>query len=201
MGKRMQPRQLMQSPRSAVALALFASLSSGCAGHVNDAIWRPVSDWSYLTAIGTAIHESSWLFAVIESFHLVGLALLGGAILIVDLRLLGIGIREESAAGLSRAAQPVLVGSLAVMLTSGALLYLSEATKFYSPDFWDSAEFPFIYKRLFLILAMVFTFTVRQRMLVSDEARVSPAMRRIVALTSMTLWLGVGVGGRAIGFY
>jgi hypothetical protein len=201
MGERMQLRKLMRSLRSFATLGLLAGLSSGCAGHVNDAVWRPVSDWSYLTAIGTVIHESSWLFAVIESFHLVGLALLGGAILIVDLRLLGIGVREESAAGLSRAAQPVLVGSLAVMLISGALLYLSEATKFYSPDFWDSAEFPFIYKMLFLILALVFTFTIRQRMLASDEARVSPVWRRIVALTSMTLWLGVGVGGRAIGFY
>ena len=89
----------------------------------------------------------------------------------------------------------------AVMLISGGLLYLSEATKFYSPDFWDSAEFPFIYKMLFLILAIVFTFTVRQRMLASDEARVSPVWRRIVALPSMTLLHGFGFCGRAICFY
>ena len=72
MGERMQLRKLMRSARAVAILTILACLSSGCAGHLNDAVWRPVSDWSYLTAIGTVIHESSWLFAVIESFHLVG---------------------------------------------------------------------------------------------------------------------------------
>jgi hypothetical protein len=176
-------------------------ICAGCAGRINDGVWRPLSERSYTTAIGTAIHDSTWLFAVVESFHLVGLALLGGAVLIVDLRLLGVGLREASATKLARAAHPVLVGSLAVMLVTGLMLYLSEATKFYSQDFWDSAEFPFVYKMLFLLLAIAFTFTVRRRMLASDAAQTGAVWPRVVALISMLLWLGVAVGGRGIGFY
>ena len=183
------------------ALVSLPLVCAGCAGRINDGVWRQFSERSYATAIGTVIHDSTWLFAVVESFHLVGLALLGGAVLIVDLRLLGVGLREASARRLAQAAQPVLLGSLAVMLISGLMLYLSEATKFYSQDFWDSAEFPFIYKMLFLVLASAFTFTVRRRMLASDAAQSGAVGPKVVALVSMLLWLAVAIGGRGIGFY
>lgn len=186
--------------RTLAVLSMVALTSGACAGRFNDDVWRPFSDRSYLTVAGAMIHDSTWLFAIIESFHLMGLALLGGAILLVDLRLLGLGVREESATKLARDAQPVLIGSLALMLVSGVLLYLSEATKFYSEGFWDSAEFPFVYKMLFLCLATTFTFTIRRQALAAGVP-LGPLRRRLVALTSMLLWLGVAVGGRGIGFY
>jgi hypothetical protein len=186
---------------TALTLAAVAAVNAGCAGRINDRVWQPFANWSYATAIGTAIHESGWLFAVIESFHLVGLAVLGGAVFIVDFRLIGIGLRDESAADLARSVQPVLLGSLAVTVVSGVLLFLSEATKFYSPDFWDGAEFPFIYKMLFLLLASVFTATVRRWMLASGLGDRAPLRRRAVGVVSLCLWTAVAVGGRAIGFY
>ena len=182
------------------AVLLLAVVSSACAGRVNDELWRPFAEWSYATRIGTMIHESTWLFAAIESLHLLGLAAMGGAILLVDLRLLGLGLGDEPLRDLARDAQRVLLVGLAVMLTTGSLLYLSEATKFYSVDFWGSAEFPFIYKMLFLALALLFTFTVRRRALAS-EAPVTRGVLPLVGLTSMLLWLCVAVGGRGIGFY
>jgi hypothetical protein len=185
--------------RAAVML-LIAAASSACAGRVNDEVWRPFAEWSYATYIGTVIHESSWLFAAIESIHLLGLAALGGAILLVDLRLLGVGLKDEPIRELAHQAHRVVVAGLSVMLATGVLLYLSEATKFYSVDFWSSAEFPFIYKMLFLALAMVFTFTVRRRALLSD-APSAAGVRPLIALTSLLLWLAVAIGGRGIGFY
>jgi hypothetical protein len=201
MGERLQCQPMSTRARSLGATVMLALASGACAGRFNDDVWRPFGDRSYLTAAGAMIHDSTWLFAIIESFHLMGLALLGGAILLVDLRLLGLGLREESATKLARDAQPVLIGSLVLMLISGTLLYLSEATKFYSEGFWDSAEFPFVYKMLFLCLATAFTFSIRRKVLASDGAPVGPLQRRLVALTSMLLWLGVAVGGRGIGFY
>src|SRR5713226_2669711 len=53
----------------------------------------PFFEWCEHTAVGAAIRGSAWLFPVIEAFHLLALALIGGAILIVDLRLLGLGLR------------------------------------------------------------------------------------------------------------
>ncbi len=62
----------------------------------------PFFEWCEATAIGQAIRESLWLFPVIESIHLLGLAMIGGAILVVDLRLLGFGLRHQPVAQLAR---------------------------------------------------------------------------------------------------
>ena len=127
----------------------------------------PYFEWCENSAAGHAIRDSLWLFPVIESFHLLALALIGGAVLLVDLRLLGFGLRRQPAAQLARDAQPWLVGGLAVMVSSGILLFLSEAVKcYYSPAFWT--------KMSFLLPALVFTFTVRRKVATADEIRVGP---------------------------
>src|SRR5215475_3537307 len=58
----------------------------------------PFFQWCENSAVGEAIRGSSWLFPVIESFHLLGLAVIGGAILVVDLRLCGLGLRRQPVA-------------------------------------------------------------------------------------------------------
>ncbi|HEY7173197.1 MAG TPA: DUF6644 family protein [Vicinamibacterales bacterium] len=180
-----------------------AAAATGCAGRVNDGMWQRFAGWAAASAIGAGISGSSWLFAAIESLHLAGLAVLGGAVILVDLSLLGLALGDEPLPRLSRDAEPWLLAGLIVTVASGTLLFLSEATKFYSAGFWDSAEAPFVAKMVFLAAAVVFTFTVRRRILrASDRLAGPPSLRdRLVAMTSLLLWLGVGVGGRAIGFY
>ena len=51
--------------------------------------------WCEATSLGTAIRETTWAFAVIESVHLLALSVIGGAVLLVDLRLLGFGLRHQ----------------------------------------------------------------------------------------------------------
>ena len=51
-----------------------------------------------------------------------------------------------------------------------------------------------------LFLAIVFTFTVQRKVTNADEIGVSPAWGKVVALVSVALWSGVGIGGRWIGF-
>jgi hypothetical protein len=53
----------------------------------------------------------------------------------------------------------------------------------------------------FLLLAMLFTFTVRQKVVRSDAARIPPLLGRLVAVVSLSLWFGVGLSGRWIAFY
>jgi hypothetical protein len=152
----------------------------------------PFFQWCYATGIGEAIRSSTWLFPVIEAFHLLGLGLTAGAVLIVDLRLLGVGLIRQPAAQLWAGARPWLLGSLTLMLTTGPLLFLSESIKCYY-------SFPFWVKMASLFLALLFTFTVRRRViqtLTSD--RTLPG--RATALVSLCLWFGVAWGGRWIGF-
>jgi hypothetical protein len=143
------------------------------------------------SGVGEAIRDSKWLFPVIEAVHLLGLAVIGGAVLIVDLRLLGFGLRSQPVGQIARDAQPWLIGSLAVMLVTGSLLFSSEATKCYYHDaFW--------LKMSSLALAILFTFTIQRN--ATQAKDLSPATSKIVALISVALWSGVGIGGRWIGF-
>lgn len=153
----------------------------------------PFFQWCEASAVGDAIRTSPWAFAVIESVHLLGLAAIGGAVLLVDLRLLGLGLRRQPVAQLARDAQPWLVASLVVMLSTGVALFLSESIKcYYSTPFWV--------KMTSLLLAIVFTFTVRRKVAMADEARMRPIWQKVVALVSLALWFSVGASGRWIGF-
>jgi uncharacterized membrane protein YhdT len=149
--------------------------------------------WCEATGFGQAVKTSPWAFAVTESIHLLALAAIGGAVLVVDLRLLGFGLRRQRIADLAREAYRWQVGSLIVLLVTGGILFMSEAVKcYYSTPFWV--------KMTSLALAMLFTFTVRRSVTLADETNVRPAVYKLVALVSLALWFGVGAGGRWIGF-
>jgi hypothetical protein len=153
----------------------------------------PLFGWFDSSAVGEAIRASTWLFPVIEVLHLLGLAVIGGAVLLVDMRLLGLGLRHQPVSQIARDAQPWLIGSLLVMLTSGSLLFTSEAVKCYYHDaFWV--------KMTSLFLAIMFTFTIRRKVAMAEPGRVRPLWSKLVALLSVALWSGVGIGGRWIGF-
>jgi hypothetical protein len=153
----------------------------------------PFAQWCEASTLGSAIRTSTWAFAVIESVHLLALAAIGGAVLVVDLRLLGFGLRDQRVRDLAHDAFPWLVGSLMVMLVTGFGLFLSEATKcYYSTPFWV--------KMGSLFLAIAFTFTIRRAVTRAEEGRINPIVYKLVALVSLTLWFGVGAGGRWIGF-
>src|SRR5262245_26514213 len=152
----------------------------------------PFFQWCEATTIGHTIKESLWLFPVIESVHLLGLAVLGGAVLIVDLRMLGLGLREQTIASVTREARPWLLASIGVMILTGTALFLSESVKcYYSQPFWVKiATIP---------IATLFTLTVRRRV-ARAGATEATAGTRIAAVLSLALWFTVAAAGRWIGF-
>lgn len=153
----------------------------------------PYFQWIEAGPVGEAIRNSLWLFPFVEAFHLLALAVIGGAVLLVDFRLLGLGLKRHPIADLAREAQPWLIGSLLFMIASGVPLFMSEAIKcYYSFAFWV--------KMSALVLAIIYTFTIRRRVTMADDARFSPAVYRAVGAVSILLWATVGWGGRWIGF-
>jgi hypothetical protein len=150
--------------------------------------------WCQESSLGGAIRDSLWLFPVIETLHLLALSVMGGMLLAVDLRLLGWGLTRQPLAPLTRAVEPWFVAALAVMLASGFLLFTSEALKC-----WDNGAFWM--KMEFLLAALLFTFTVRRWYTQRDRTDPDARLARVVALVSLALWTGVGIGGRGIGFY
>jgi hypothetical protein len=153
----------------------------------------PFIEWTASTPLSHAISTSTWAFAVIESIHLLALSVIGGAVLIVDLRLLGFGIRTQTLEDVARGAQPWFIGSWTVMIVTGLLLFTSEPQKLYYST-------PFGVKMTCLVLGTIFALTVRRKVTLAGEGRVSPIWLKLVALVSLALWFGVGAGGRWIGF-
>ena len=151
-----------------------------------------IFDWLEQTAVGAVIRDSTWLFPVVESAHLLGLAMLGGAILVVDLRLLGFGLLERPAAYVLDQSRPFLLGAITLMFATGIPLFLSEAVKCY----WSDA---FWLKMAALCVALLFTFAVRNR-LVRARSDLEDWKARAIGSSSLAVWLTVAVAGRWIGF-
>jgi len=157
--------------------------------------WFGFFDWIEHTGHGAMVRDSIWQFAAIEAVHLLALAVIGGAVLIVDLRLLGWTLSRQPVKQIARDAEPFLIGSLFMMLLTGYLLMASlAASKYY-------VNLAFQLKIVFLVLAIIFTFTVRRWLIYKDDAEISPSLAKIIAIVSVLLWSGVGIMGRGIGFY
>jgi hypothetical protein len=136
---------------------------------------------------------SPWFFPVIATIHLMGLAVIGGAVLLVDLRLLGLGLRNQPVAQLSLDAERWLFRGLYVMLFTGVLLFMCFATKYYFLTF-------FWVKMAALILVCAFTVSVRRAVVMAVDTHATPLRGKLVALVSLSLWTTVALGGRYIGF-
>ena len=153
----------------------------------------PFFQWCENSGLIVAMRSSKGLFPAIESIHLMGLALTGGAVLMVDLRLLGFGFGRQPVAQVAQDAQRWLLVSLGVMLPTGFLLFMASAVKcYYLPAFWV--------KMTSLFLALVFTFAVRRRVAMAEETRMSPLWTKVVAVVSLSLWSSVAIAGRFVGF-
>ena len=149
-----------------------------------------IAAWS----VSRTINESSWIFPLIQAFHLVALGFLAGSILMVDLRLLGKGFSQQPIARVARDARPWGGGSLGAMVVTGVPQFISLATKEYDSPY-------FRWKMLMLLIALIFTFTVKQRIAYAPEGRFGGGVSKAVGLVSIGLWTSVAVNGRLIGFF
>jgi uncharacterized membrane protein YhdT len=153
----------------------------------------PLFQWFYQTDIGVTIRNSVWLFPAIEAFHLLGFGLTAGTMLVVNLRLLGVGLTKQPVAQVAAGAEPWLILGVAMMVVSGVPLFLAESIKcLYSFAFWV--------KMSCLLLVLVFTFTLYRHVTRTKSASDRTPVARSAAVISLVLWAGVAWGGRWIGF-
>ncbi len=155
----------------------------------------PWFEWLEKSGLGVWANGSTWAFAVLEAGHLLAIAALGGAVFLVNLRLLGFGLTEERVRDLAATARPWLLGGLIAVTATGVPLLASLALQKYyvNPAFW--------WKMYFFIAAIVFTFGIHQPLVMGNERRAVSAVGRVAAVVSLLLWAGVGIMGRGIGFY
>ena len=151
----------------------------------------PLFHWVDASWLSREIRASTWQFAIFEMIHLLGLTTVLGSLMVLDLRLFGVGMRRMRAAELARDLSTWMLSGLAIILISGVLLFFGEPMKLYgSPSFHV--------KMGLLALAILFQFTIFRSILSRREA--SPLMSKLAGVVSLLLWFGVGLAGRAIGF-
>jgi len=153
--------------------------------------------WLDATAVGQAMRgtepQYTYLFPVIEAFHILGIVLLAGSTSILALRMLGVAFCEDRVSKLSRQFLPWAWVGFGAQLVTGFLLLAAEAVKSYhNTAFWI--------KMALIVLAsvniLVFYQTIYRRVEAWDEARFAPIAARAYAVSSILLWFAITAVGR-----
>jgi hypothetical protein len=141
--------------------------------------------------VGHIISGSDHLVgAAIQIVHIGGIVALLTAVLLVALRLLGLGLKQQSLAEVEKLARPFLWWGLAATVVSGTLFFISTAVIYATKEALQI-------KIVLLVLALLLQFGLIRR-LVAHPA--SKALTTSAAVASLVLWFSVGLAGRAIGF-
>lgn len=144
------------------------------------------------TDVATALRLSRWGYAAVNTAHVLGIALLVGAIVPLDLKLLGLW-RGSDRDALVRVLVPVAAGGLALAVTTGALLFSVRA-----PEYADVVVFR-------IKLALIATGTASAIALHLRYGRLlagaSPLRLALAGALSMGCWLGALSLGRLIAFF
>jgi hypothetical protein len=139
------------------------------------------------------IRDSQYGMPIVQSVHLVGLTLLLATVLVLNLRLAGVALKESPLEWLAQQLRPWMIAGLAVVVLSGVLIFVGTPEKYLASN-------PFRVKMAALGLAMLFQYGVLRRVTAPDAAPHSKSGRVLVAALSLTLWFTVGWAGRAIAF-
>jgi len=143
--------------------------------------WLPFFEWCGKTWLGQTVQNTVWTFPVIETFHLLALAILLGSVLIVNLRVFGLGTNRASHTDMAAQFEPWIRISIVVLILSGIPMAMSEPMKCF-----ESWSFPI--KMILLVIAIAWHFTAQRRWNGS----------RIAAGLSILLWLSIGIAGKGI---
>lgn len=148
--------------------------------------------WVDSTWLHNYIQGTTWVFPLVETIHILALVVLLGSIFLIDVRLLGIGIRTWPPSQLSEGLRSYIKWGLIVILITGALLFIAEPKKLYD-------NIGFGPKMVLLALAIIYQYTLFPKASSIDKLS-TPVWAKAAALLSLALWFGVGAAGRAIGF-
>ena len=139
------------------------------------------------------LRNSKYAIPVIQSFHLFGITLLLGSMVILNLRLLGIGFLQLPMAALSRQVWPWAVGGLLLAIGSGFLVFVPDPARY-------AANYAFRTKMVALCVAVAFQFLIYRKVIRSGAAESASRRNIAVACCSLLMWFLVGWAGRAIAF-
>lgn len=149
--------------------------------------------FSYDSKLIDILRSSKHAIPIIQSFHLFGIVLLLSSIVIINFRLLGIGLRGIRLEVLAKEAWKWGKIGLALAMTAGFFVFLPDPARY-------AVNRSFLTKMSLLLVAILFHFTVYRKVVRAESGAVEPRRHVLVPLLSLTLWFSVGWAGRAIAF-
>jgi hypothetical protein len=144
--------------------------------------------------ISMYIGGSLWIFPVVQAFHLVAVALFIGAILVINLRMLGAGFKEQPLAKVARDARPWIIwGFVFIFFTGLPQLMQNASREYYSEFFWMKMEF---LAAGLILTAITLAYMSKQ----ANETRTGVGAK-LVGLVALGVWAGVVIPARLIGLF
>lgn len=146
--------------------------------------------WLSQTPVSQTFNGANYLyFGLIMAAHLLGLTLLGGTALVIDLRVLGIGLRAAQTRNVAQALKPWLWVGLALVVATGTWMLVADPLKYYVNP-------AFRIKIVLLVAALGLQLWIHRKALRDDR---SGFAFRSLAASALLLWLAATIAGRVIG--
>jgi hypothetical protein len=174
----------MQCPGAATTLGRMGTILFFC-------------QWLGNTSFSVGIRESTWVYPVIESVHVLSLCVFVGLLVLWDLRLVGITLRRVAVSEVWAWLIPWITLGAALMVISGVLLFASDPVRFYGNIFFRLKAVALL---LALINALAFHLGVERRLPEWDTADVTPRAARVAGLASIALWTVIVATGRFVAY-
>lgn len=155
--------------------------------------------WLESSALGTFMRDSGpWTYPVVNVIHVLGVATLFGAVLILDLRLLGVG-RGAPLAAITTIAAPVAMAGFALAAASGVCLLAANALE-YQGNPVLLVKFSAIGLGLANAVALRYTAAWRAHR-TRDLSRAEARRLALMGAVSLASWLTAVGAGRTIGYW
>jgi hypothetical protein len=153
----------------------------------------PFLEWLEASPGSLYIRESTLFYPFVETTHVLALCIFLGLIALLDLRLMGIGLRGIPVSDIAGKLLPWALFGFVIMAVSGGLLFYSGPLKAASNIFF---RIKVVMIALTGVNALLFHFTIFKKVAAWDADAVPPLRARMAGLFSMVLWCGVVICGR-----
>jgi len=154
-------------------------------------------DWLSLTPVSQTIQNVEWIIPMVQSVHIIAIAIVMSSVLMVDLRLMGLVGQSQPISGLARRFVPWVWWSLVALLLTGSVLIAAEPRR-------DLLNPVFQAKMALLLVAILVTAffqeTVRRNMAFWDQSPSRRASAWLTAVASLTVWIAIVGCGRWIAY-
>jgi Family of unknown function (DUF6644) len=154
-------------------------------------------EWLAGTRGSIALHESQYMYVIVESVHVLTLCLFVGFSALLDLRLLGWLLQRVPVSKIVARLMPWTVAGFFVMIVSGALLFYAIPVRSYHSIFF---RIKVVLLALAGVNAWVFHSGIWLRRTSWDLDRVPPPRARAAGALSLVLWAAIIVAGRLIAY-